>query len=62
MKRVCVYLKLRVIGAIDGMVGTTIVSRIKEVSKLTFYDEEGVPVSLPGVQFRPGSRSTSRAA
>ena len=43
MKRVSVYLKLRVIGAIDGMVGTTIISRIKEVSKLTFHDEEGVP-------------------
>jgi len=43
MKRVSVYLKLRVIGAIDAMVGSTIVSRIKEVSKLTFHDEEGVP-------------------
>lgn len=43
MKRVSVYLKLRVIGAIDAMVGNTIVSRIKEVSKLTFHDEEGAP-------------------
>ena len=43
MKRVSVYLKLRVIGAIDSMAGNTIVSRIKEVAKLTFNDEEGVP-------------------
>ena len=43
MKRVSVYLKLRVIGAIDAMAGNTIISRIKEVSQLTFHDEEGVP-------------------
>lgn len=42
-KRVSVYMKLRVLGAIDSMPGNTIVSRIKEVSKLTFHDEEGVP-------------------
>jgi len=43
MKRVNVYLKLRVLGAIDSMAGNTIVSRIKEVAKLTFHDEDGVP-------------------
>ena len=43
MKRVSVYLKLRVIGAIDSMAGKSIRSRIKEVSKLTFHDEDGVP-------------------
>ena len=43
MKRVSVYLKLRVIGAIDSMAGNTIVSRIREVAKLTFHDEDGVP-------------------
>ncbi|MFW6151929.1 MAG: DDE-type integrase/transposase/recombinase [Verrucomicrobiota bacterium] len=43
MKRVSVYLKLRVIGAIDSMPGGTIVNRIKEVSKLTFHDEDGTP-------------------
>mgnify|MGYP006288493329 CR=1 FL=1 len=43
MKRVSVYLKLRVIGAIDSMPGNSIKSRIQEVSKLTFHDEEGVP-------------------
>lgn len=43
MKRVNVYLKLRVIGAIDSMAGTSIKSRIREVSKLTFHDEEGMP-------------------
>lgn len=43
MKRSSVYLKLRVIGAIDSMPGNSIKSRIKEVAKLTFHDEEGVP-------------------
>ncbi|NQU40452.1 MAG: DDE-type integrase/transposase/recombinase [Lentisphaerae bacterium] len=43
MKRVSVYVKLRVIGAIDSMVGNSIVSRIREVSQLTFNDEDGVP-------------------
>lgn len=43
MKRVSVYVKLRVIGAIDSMAGNSIVSRIKEVSNLTFHDEDGVP-------------------
>lgn len=43
MKRVSVYLKLRVLGAIDSMAGNSIISRIKEVSNLTFHDEVGVP-------------------
>jgi hypothetical protein len=43
MKRVNVYLKLRVLGAIDSMPGNSIVSRIREVSKLTFHDENGIP-------------------
>jgi len=43
MKRVSVYLKLRVLGAIDSMCGTSIVSRIREVSKLAFHDEDGSP-------------------
>jgi transposase InsO family protein len=43
MKRVSVYLKLRVLGAIDSMSGNSIISRIREVSKLTFHDEDGTP-------------------
>jgi putative transposase len=43
MKRVSVYLKLRVLGAIDSMPGRSIRSRIKKVSELTFHDEDGVP-------------------
>lgn len=43
MKRINVYLKLRVLGAIDSMAGNSIQSRIKEVCKLTFHDEEGTP-------------------
>ena len=43
MKRINVYLKLRVLGAIDSMAGNSIQSRIKEVCKLTFHDEDGTP-------------------
>lgn len=43
MKRIDVYLKLRVMGAIDSMAGNSIKSRIREVSQLTFHDEEGTP-------------------
>ena len=43
MKRINVYLKLRVLGAIDSMEGNSIQSRIKEVCKMTFHDEEGTP-------------------
>jgi transposase InsO family protein len=43
MKRISVYLKLRVIGAIDAMPGTSIVSRIKQVSQQSFLDEDGIP-------------------
>jgi transposase InsO family protein len=38
-----VYLKLRVLGAIDSMPGATIISRIKEVSAMAFHDEDGLP-------------------
>jgi transposase InsO family protein len=43
MKRINVYLKLRVLGAVESAPGNTIKSRIQEVSKRTFHDEEGVP-------------------
>ena len=43
MKRVSVYMKLRVLGAIDSMPENTIISRIKKACKLTFHDEDGVP-------------------
>lgn len=43
MKRISVYLKLRVLGAIDAMAGNSVRSRIKQVSNLTFHDEEGLP-------------------
>jgi len=46
MKRISVYLKLRVIGAIDSMPGHTIQSRIRRVSALTFHDEDGLPRSF----------------
>lgn len=36
-----VYLKMRVLGAIDMAEGDTIVARIKNVSKMTFTDEDG---------------------
>lgn len=43
MKRITVYVKLHVLGAIDAMAGNSIKSRIREVSKLTFHDAEGMP-------------------
>ena len=43
MKRISVYLKLRVLGAIDSMPGAAIISRIKEVSAMAFHDEDGLP-------------------
>jgi len=43
MKRVSIYLKLRVVGAVDSVAGSTTVSRIRKVSEMTFHDEEGLP-------------------
>jgi len=43
MKRVSVYLKLRVLGAIDAMPGIKLRHRIKNTANLTFNDEDGVP-------------------
>jgi len=43
MKRISIYLKLRVVGAVGTVAGNTIVSRIKKISEMTFHDEEGVP-------------------
>jgi transposase InsO family protein len=43
MKRVSVYLKLRVLGAVDSMPGPSVVSRIRQVSQMTFRDEDGRP-------------------
>lgn len=43
MKRISIYLKLRVVGAVDSVEGSTAVSRIKKVAATTFHDEEGVP-------------------
>ncbi|MBI3852042.1 MAG: transposase family protein [Verrucomicrobia bacterium] len=43
MRNPTVYLKMRVLGAIDMAEGKTIRDRIKAVSKMTFTDEEGQP-------------------
>jgi len=43
MKRISIYLKLRVVGAIETMAGATLTERIREVAKLIFHDEDGVP-------------------
>jgi putative transposase len=44
MKRVSPYLKMRVLGAIEGAMGETVIARIHAVSKQTFADD--------GVQFQ----------
>ena len=41
MRNPTVYLKMRILGAIDMAEGNSIVERIKNVSKMTFTDEEG---------------------
>jgi putative transposase len=43
MRNPTVYLKMRVLGAIDMAEGKTIRDRIKAVSQMTFTDEEGRP-------------------
>jgi len=43
MRNPTVYLKMRVLGAIDMAVGKTIRDRIKAVSQMSFTDEEGRP-------------------
>ncbi len=43
MKRISIYLKLRVVGAVDSVAGSSIVSRIRKVCEMTFHDEDGVP-------------------
>lgn len=43
MKRVSIYTKLRVLGAVDTAEGDTIKSRIQKVAQRTFHDEEGLP-------------------
>lgn len=43
MKRISVYLKLRVVGSVETAPGNTIKARIQEVAKRTFHDEDGVP-------------------
>ena len=43
MRNATVYLKMRVLGAIDMAEGNSIVERIRNVSKMTFTDEDGQP-------------------
>lgn len=43
MKRISVYLKLRVLGAIETAPGNSIKARIQQVATRTFHDEDGIP-------------------
>lgn len=43
MKYPSVYLKMRVLGAIDFAEGKSIIERIKKVAEITFVDEQGLP-------------------
>jgi len=43
MKRVSIYLKIRILGAVETTEGNTIKSRIEKVARRTFHDEEGLP-------------------
>lgn len=43
MKRVSIYLKIRVLGAVETAEGNSIISRIMRVAQRTFHDEAGLP-------------------
>lgn len=43
MKRTSIYLKIRVLGAVDTTEGYSAKSRIMKVAERTFHDEDGVP-------------------
>ncbi len=43
MKHISIYLKMRVLGAIDSAPGKSIRDRVREVSNLEFIDEDGAP-------------------
>jgi len=58
MKRITIYLKLRVVEAVDSVAGPTTLRRITEVSKQTFHDKDGVSMFLPGARSRRGFRFT----
>jgi len=46
MKNPTAYLKMRVLGAIETAEGESIIARIKNVSQMSFADEEGFPRSF----------------
>src|SRR3974390_706778 len=62
MKQPSVYLKMRVLGAIDTVQGRTRHERVHNVAALTFLDEEGTPPQFTGAEAprplrpRPGTR------
>ena len=43
MKKPTVYLKMRVLGAIDFADGKSIIERIRKVALMAFMDENGIP-------------------
>ena len=63
MKQPSVYLKMRVLGAIDTVPGRTRHERIANVAAMTFLDEDGNPVSraLRAAQKRALGRATAAA-
>ena len=46
MKQPSVYLKMRVLGAVDTVEGRTREERVRNVAAMTFLDEEGQPRSF----------------
>ena len=62
MKQPSVYLKMRVLGAVDTALGRTRHERILNVAAMTFLDEEGNSPSSPGTPSRPGSTATKTTA
>ena len=62
MKQPSVYLKMRVLGAIDIIEGRTRHERILKVADMTFLDEEASRGSSLGEPSRPGTTATKTMA
>ena len=62
MKQPSVYLKIRVLVAVDTVGGRTRHERVHAVAAMTFLDEEGNSRQFTGEPFKPGSTATRTTA
>ena len=62
MRKPSIYVKMKVLGAIDVAEGRTRDERIRNVAQMTFLDEEGSPTASRGGPFRRGTIGTRTPA